>query len=213
MRSNTFVRMGGIGLMLLFVASAATADEASINKIEAPIYKIEEDWEMHIQHPDPEICSPQVTFFTSPSTDSEDDYFQLQMNYHADEWFDGGGFHVAAVCDGDTIDEARSGTNAPLVFASDKIRWTNVMAAIDGQLLFAVKDGHGNQWGNFGGPDYLVRIDSEHFSDLSDYDPAQSLESVDVGFGANRVAEITLKEVRIYRTDGTTQAIEVNLHP
>lgn len=87
------------------------------------------------------------------------------------------------------------------------------MAAIDGQLLFAVKDGHGNQWGNFGGPDYLVRIDSEHFSDLSAYDPAQSLESVDVGFGANRVAEITLKEVRIYRTDGTTQAIEVNLHP
>ena len=111
MRSNMSVRVGGFGLMLLFVASAATADEALINKIEAAIYKIEEDWEMHIQHPDAEICSPQVTYFTSPSTDSEDDYFQLQMNYHADEWFDGGGFHVAAVCDGDTIDEARSSTH------------------------------------------------------------------------------------------------------
>ncbi|MDG2220258.1 MAG: hypothetical protein P8L85_02700, partial [Rubripirellula sp.] len=147
------------------------------------------------------------------STGSEDDYFQLQMNYHADQWFDGGGFHVAAVRAGDTIDEARSGTNAPLSFSSDNIRWTNVMAAIDGQLLFAVKNGHADQWGNFGGPDYLVRIDSEHLADLSSYDPAQSLETVDIGFGANRVSKITLKQVRIYRTDGNMQTIDVNGHP
>ncbi len=87
------------------------------------------------------------------------------------------------------------------------------MAAIDGQLLFAVKNGHADQWGNFGGPYYLVRIDSEHLADLSSYDPAQSLETVDIGFGANRVSKITLKQVRIYRTDGNMQTIDVNGHP
>ena len=93
MRCKNLVRMGGIGFALLFSSALVTAQEAVLDKGAAPVYMIEEDWELKVQHPDPEICSPQVTFFTSPSADTEDDYFQLQMNYHADEWFDRGGVH------------------------------------------------------------------------------------------------------------------------
>lgn len=206
MRHSPFVCVGGIGFALLFALAPCAAQDAVV-------YKIEEDWQMNIQHPDPAICSPQVTFFTSPSVNSDDDYFQLQMNYHADEWFDGGGFHVAAVHCGDTIDEARSPTNAPLTLSSDDVRWTSVMAAIDGQLLFAVKNGYSHQWGNFGGPDYLVTIDCDDHSDLSGYHHSQSLATVDVGFGGNRVSAITLKRVRLYYSNGNTETIELNAQP
>lgn len=200
------VRIGGMGFALLFALTPCLAEEAKV-------FKIEEDWEMNIHHPDPAICSPQVTFFTSPSTENAGDYFQLQMNYHCDEWFDGGGFHVAAVDGGATVDEARSPTNAPFTLSTDRVRWTSVMASIDGKLLFAVKDGHAHQWGNFGGPDYLVRVECDDHPDLSHYHHSQSLASVDVGFGGNRVSSITLKQVRLFYTDGTVSTIDVNAQP
>ncbi len=206
MRHSLMRCVGGIGLALLFALSPSAADQAKV-------YKVEEDWELKIQHPDPAICSPQVTFFTSPSVNTSNDYFQLQMNYHCDEWFDEGGFHVAAVHDGQTVDEARSATNAPMTLSCDDVRWTSVMAAIDGQLLFAVKNGYSHQWGHFGGPEYLVRIDCEDHSDLSSYHHSQSLDSVDIGFGGNRVTSITLKTVRLYYTDGKMTTIDVNANP
>lgn len=205
MRHKKVVCIGGICLALMFLATPCVAQSS--------IFRIEEDWEMVVHQPDPIIYSPQVTFFTSPSTATESTYFQLQMNYAADEGFDGGGFHVAAVNGGGNIDEARSHTDSPLTVGNDRVQWTSVMAAIDGTLLFAVKDGYATQWGSFGGPDYLVRIEGTDFADLSQYHHSQSLSSVDVGFGGNRVSSITLKQVRLYYTDGHISTIDVNSQP
>lgn len=201
------VIIGGI-LIASVVAGAHSA-----TAIEPHVFKIEEDWEMAVSEPDAANCSPQVTFFTSPSFQMENCYFQLQMNYAADEGFESGGFHVAAVVDEAFLDEARSATQLTLASSNDLIRWTSVMATINNKLLFAVRDGTGNEWGSFGGPDYLVTIVPSPVVDLNDYAAQQSLDNVDIGFGANRVTSITLKRVRLFYTDGTSRTITVNGQP
>ena len=166
---------------------------------------------MVINEPDPNSHSPQVTFFTAPSG-SEDSYFQLQMNYAADQQFSGGGFHVAAVNNSVMLDEERSHTHVALTTAHDHVRWTSVMAWIDNKLYFAVKDGHCGDWGDFGGPDYLVEMPTS-LSDLSGYRAQQSLDAVDIGFGGNRVNSVTLREVVRYYSDGTRETVPVNQQP
>ena len=177
---------------------------------EPSIYRIEEDWELVVNEPDAASNSPQVTFSTYPSASVDGSCFQLQMNYAADTVFSAGGFHVAAVKNDDIVDEARSGTRSVLATNGDVIRWTSIMAIIDGDALFAIKDGYGSQWGSFGGPEYLVRMYSSPVADLSGYTAQKSLDAVDIGFGANRVASITLREVRSYYDDGRVKTLVVN---
>lgn len=198
--------IGGIAAVLSMFSLSASGEEPTI-------WKIEEDWEMVIYEPDPSIYSPQVTFFTSPSLDLDDTYFQLQMNYEADEAFSAGGFHVAAVSNGSIVDEERSSHRITLGTSNDQIRWTSVMAVVENKLLFAVKDGHGTEWGDFGGPEYLVRVVPSPVQDLSNYHHQQSLDSVDIGFGANRVQSVTLRHVRIFYSNGVVTDLDLNLQP
>lgn len=197
------------GIVFALVSTALPACMAA----DSTIYKIEEDWDMVINEPDSANISPQVTFFTSPSTNLDDAYFQLQMNYAADAEFSGGGFHVASVQNDAIQDEARSDTRSVLATDGDHIRWTSVMAIIHNKALFAVKDGQGTEWGNFGGPDYLVKLTQSPVPDLSGYHPQQSLDTVDIGFGANRVQSVTLLQVRVFYTDGRTVTVPVNRQP
>jgi hypothetical protein len=134
------------------------------------------------------------------------------MNYAADEGFSGGGFHVAAVNSGRMLDEERSETKRALSIPHDRVRWTNLMAVIDGQLYFAVKDGHCEDWGDFGGPEYLVEMPTE-LTDLSNYSPQQSLATVDIGFGGNRVNSVTLRSVTLHYSNGSKSKILVSQQP
>ncbi|MGV3486543.1 MAG: hypothetical protein ACO1RT_19150 [Planctomycetaceae bacterium] len=180
---------------------------------EPRIYRIEEDWELVINEPDAASNSPQVTFSTYPDAGLDGHCFQLQMNYAADTEFSAGGFHVAAVKNDSMVDEARSQTRSVLSTNGDRIRWTSIMAVIDGDALYAIKDGFGTQWGSFGGPEYLVRMYSTPTADLSGYTPQKSLDAVDIGFGANRINSITLRQVRSYYTDGRVETVAVNQNP
>ncbi|MDA7865043.1 hypothetical protein N9B39_01255 [bacterium] len=177
---------------------------------EPTVYKVEEDWELVVNQPDASSNSPQITFFTSPSHLLEDSYFQLQMNYHAADDYSSGGFHVASVSDDQTVDDARSMTRKNLATNDDLIRWTSVMAVIDNRALFAVRDGYGREWGSFGGPDYLVRMVPSPVPDLSNYRYQESMKSVDIGFGRNRVSRITLKAVRLFYTNGHVAVVSEN---
>lgn len=198
--------IGGIVFGALICTPAPCQAEQS------EIWKIEEDWELVVNDPDPNTYCPQVTFFASPTT-SDDTYFQLQMNYYADDAFSGGGFHVAAVRDGNIVDEARSVTRLALQTDGDRIRWTSVMAAFDNAFFYAVKDGHSDDWGHFGGPNYLVEMSSHGIHDLAAYTPYESLSTVDIGFGANRVSSVKLVEVRVYYENGNSVTIPVNASP
>jgi hypothetical protein len=174
------------------------------------IVRIEEDWEMKLLEPDPENNSPQITFFTRPSEDDPSRYFQTQMNYAADEEFSGGGFHVAAVLGDAYFDEARSSTRQRLASSNDTVVWTTVMAKQSDEIVFAIKNGHCVDWGDFGGVDFLVRLPAESIENLNNYHPEQSLESIDVGFGGNRVDYIMLKSIRVYYSHGVTKTFPIN---
>ncbi len=203
--ATRLLRTLGLGFLIVGFTMPCAAQTPAVQMIE-------EDWEMVINEPDPNSHSPQVTFFTSPCADCDDSYFQLQMNYAADEGFSGGGFHVAAVNKSEIVDEERSQTKVALTTAHDHVRWTNVMALIDGTLYFAVKSGHCNDWGPFGGPEYLVEMPTQS-KDLSDYRSQQSLETVDIGFGGNRVNSVTLRSVILHYSDGTKQRLPLNQQP
>ncbi|MFK8114415.1 MAG: hypothetical protein AB8B91_19590 [Rubripirellula sp.] len=199
--------IGGIcAAITLWLGPVGFAEDRSI-------FRIEEDWELRINDPDPANFSPQITLFVSPSVNSEVDYFQVQLNYSADSEFSGGGFDVAAVRGGDVADEVRSVTSQALSESNDEIRWTNVMVVVNEKLLFAVKNGSSQVWGEFGGPEYLVEIPEAAYPDLAEYHPQQTLDTVDIGFGANRVDSLTLVRVRVYYTDGKVTTVPVNRQP
>ena len=174
------------------------------------IARIEEDWEMKLLEPDPASSSPQVTFFTRPSEHDPNRYFQTQMNYATDEEFSGGGFHVASVIDDSYFDEARSSTRRGLTSSNDTIVWTTVMAKQNDEIVFAIKNGHCSDWGDFGGVDFLVSMPAASTENLNNYRPEQSLETVDIGFGGNRVESIMLKTIRVYYSHGVTKSFVVN---
>ncbi|QDT06123.1 hypothetical protein K227x_45300 [Rubripirellula lacrimiformis] len=183
----------------LLVIAAMALGMSCCQASEDKVWKIEEDWEMVILQPDPQSNSPQVSFTTSPSTEVDDVYFQLQMN-HSDSA--GGGIHVAAVLDDKIVDESQSDIRSALSIDGDHVSWTTVMAVIDDRICFAVKDGYGQDWGNFGGPEYVVRMQRRDILDLSKYRPINSLDSVDINFGANRISSSKMLKVRLYYTSG-----------
>ncbi|MFG0263427.1 MAG: hypothetical protein ACF788_13630 [Novipirellula sp. JB048] len=201
----TMIMIGGIFIWTAAPGRSADAEEATI-------LKIEEDWEMSVNEPNPASHAPQVTFFTTP-TEDPDRYFQVQFNHAVDTHFSGGGFNVAAVEHERVVDSARSETRAALVVDGGRIRWTHVLADAQGELLFAIKEGHAEEWGEFGGRELLVRLSSDAAVGLSQYHPQKSLDGVDIGLGANRVASITLLEVRVFYDDGRVVAVPVNRHP
>ena len=209
LRAPYFALIGGILFGGAFGLCGGPQGQALLAE-EPTVYKVEEDWELVVNEPDPSNNSPQITFFTSPSHLSEGTYFQLQLNYHAADHYSSGGFHVASVIDYQMVDEARSKTRKNLATKDDVIRWTSVMAIINSRALFAVRDGYGREWGSFGGADYLVRMVPSPVSDLSHYRYQQSMDAVDIGFGRNRVSRITLKAVRLFYTNGHVEVAAVD---
>ncbi len=193
---------------LFVMANSTKANDASA----VVVVRIEEDWEMKLIEPAPDNSSPQVTFFTYPNEDDADLYFQTQMNYAAESDFSGGGFHVAAVHSDAYLDQARSGNRQGLSTDTDTIVWTKVMAVFNGKLVFAIKDGHCTDWGSFGGPEYLVEMPLDGNENLGRYRWEQSLDAIDIGFGANRVESIELRNVRIYYSNGQIETLDVNRH-
>jgi hypothetical protein len=169
------------------------------------LYRIEEDWELGLRAPDGATYSPQISLLMMPQADDLGQYFQLQLNFAADAGFSGGGFQVAAVNEDVHVDSARSLQRSPFLTDGDTVRWTSVMAMIDGELLYAVKNGASIDWGNFGGPEYLVRMQAVGPQSLLGYSAQQSIAQADIGFGANRVSSLQLKSVRFYYLDGSVQ--------
>lgn len=200
----------GLGALLLAVCSTGIqAGDAAA----ADIYRVEEDWEMVVNEPDSSIHSPQVTLFLAPTQANPDRYFQLQLNHAVEHEFSGGGFHVAAMEGSEHLACFRSSTYQPLVSSAQTVRWTSVMAVNGESLSYFIKDGYCADWGAFGGPSTAVGMAAQGQLHFNSYDPSRSLEMIDIGFGGNRIQSLVLKNVRLYRTDGTVSEVSVNGSP
>ncbi len=192
-------------LGVLFLMPSGPAEGAE------PWVRIEEDWTLALNEPDARTYSPQITFYLTPHAKQDQTYFQFQLNHAADAEFSGGGFRLDAFREDESIDRATSPTRAALSVTDDVLTWTFVTAVQDHELMFAVKNGQSQAWGEFGGPDDLVRMPANGIENFSRYTPRRSIADVDVGFGRNRVKYLRLERVRAYRKDGTMVTIITNL--
>lgn len=209
MRGHSSRLHSGI-LAVQFCFLGLTTIPALAEEVSTQVYKIEEDWELCVTEPDANNFSPQVNLFMAADADNDSTYFQLQLNYAAQDDFSGGGFRVAALSAEKVVDEARSSTRGALNQTSDTVVWTNVLAVINSELLFAVKNGYCNAWGSFGGPDYLIRMPAGSITDLSQYKYLESSDTAEISFGKNRVSGLRLKRVRLYALNGTYTTIELS---
>ncbi len=207
---------GGLSIAVVCLAALCTfavVGASAAQSAEPYIYMVEEDWELTVTEPKPMIHSPQLTFYLTPDRAQPGTYFQLQINHAAREGFTGGGFMVTAIRDDTAHDEARSDFRDPLFAEGEQVRWTSVIAVIDGRLLFAIKDGVGTHWGSFGGPEYILRMPAGPIQSLQNYSPKHSVESTDIGFGANRVKSLKLTKARAYYSNGNVVEVLVNASP
>ncbi|MFG0289637.1 MAG: hypothetical protein ACF8CQ_15765 [Rhodopirellula sp. JB044] len=176
-----------------------------------PWVRIEEDWELKLNQPDPEANSPQLNIYMTPDSTRLESYFQLQLNHAAEAGYSAGGLRVCAVENDTPVSDSRSLSGSLLSYDGDVVRWTTVLMIRDGELYFAIKNGSSRSWGEFGGPEYLLRLSAGEMRDLSRYTPRQSVSDVDIGFGRNRVQSLTLKTIRAYREDGTSVTVDALL--
>ena len=111
---------------------------------------------------------------------------------------------------GGTVERACARVSPCLASPGEVQNCTSVMAVINQSTWYAVRDGYGRDWGNFGGAGYLVRMIPGNSVNLANYRYQQSIENVDIGFGKNRVSRVTLKAVRRFYTDGRVEVLAEN---
>ena len=201
--------------LALFACGAPQAWSAETDDDAKPIYYVEEHWEIVLGDPDPLTNSPQISFFLFPDSRDDSRYFELQMNYAADpggehDAYSSGGFRVTSVVDGIPHQHRRSENHQRWTSDQDRIRWTSVVAAYEGQYRFAIKNGSAGDWGEFGGPEYLVELPTTSDTALAFYHPGVSVSNVDIGFGKNRVHSVRLRGVTVVYRDGSRQNIVRN---
>jgi hypothetical protein len=84
----------------------------------------------------------------------------------------------------------------------ESIMWTQALELSDNRVTFEVIDGSSQTWGNFGGQGYLRASRTLILDNLNGYDSDISVAHSGVGFAANRVDALVLREVRRYTADG-----------
>ena len=122
----------------------------------ANVIAVEEDWELVLTEPDPEVVAPQVTCIMSPNNNLNDTYWSLEINHLTAPSFSPGGLHMHR-----WSGEWRQATfsrsdRAVITAANDTITWTQSLRVANGRLTFEVQNGASGTWGNFGFGNFVV---------------------------------------------------------
>ena len=190
-------------LLFLFLPGLAASSEPRI-------VRVEEDWELVVTIPEPLQYSPQISTWMSPKDSLDNENFCANFNHAQKDEYSGGGFQTCAYDGTALIGDRVNRNGVKLSGSGELLKWTQVMAIVNQELVFAIKDGTSQCWGEFGGPDSLVRIPSS-LSNLNGYSPNRSVEWSGIGFGANRVFLLKLSKVRYFTDQGQVIESTVNL--
>ncbi len=200
---STSIRVASSTILFALFPLIAIGDEPRI-------LRVEEDWELVVSTPDPLQDSPQISTWMSPSDSMDNEHFGANFNHAQKNDYPGGGFQTRAF-DGTAVIDARVNCiGVKLSSNNETLKWTQVMAIIDHELVFVIKDGKSQSWGDFGGQDSLVRFSSS-VNDLKGYSPNKSVEWSGIGFASNRVALLKLAKVRYFTDQGQVFETSVNL--
>ena len=182
------------------------------NPPEEPPDKIEQDWEITLNTPDPTINSPQIYAYISPINGSTSLYAFLLLNYSDTPEYVAGGMQFQ-LWDGEEIvstQEFASGFQLNTI--GEIITFTLRMEIQDrilnpDELNFSVHYGESDTWGSFGTGGFDLGDDAPILSgifpieDLSTYRTSKSVSASAVGFGGQRVDLMRITQVRYYKDD------------
>jgi hypothetical protein len=169
---------------------------------QAPIVRVEQDWELVVGEPRSVSSSPQIVCMISPTAGTGALYAAFELNHQSLPQYSPGGMQLQ-LWNGEQLQvEANAADGYKLESPGEVIRWTQVMDVSTGRLVFSVINGTSSTWGNFGNG-LVVETHSPH-ANLRNYSTATSVEHSGVTFAPHRVQSLVIKRVRLLRTNGQT---------
>jgi hypothetical protein len=195
-----FARLGGLKSVVVFAVMLGLLLLPATLKAQS-VKKVEEDWELVLNEPSPELAAPQVTCSISPFDHFDGVHAALELNHGTLPGYSAGGLQLQA-WNGETWLTVRDYENTTLQNSGEVVTWTTRMALYDGDLIFRVLNGNSTTWGAFGGTGSFKLSLSSSLSNLSGYSPDLSASHSGIGFGSQRVQSLKLKKVRYYDDDG-----------
>lgn len=196
--------LGGLALGLTLVGASAGSAWIDDNQV----LRIEEDWELRLNDPGPELDAPQFHTIMSPTGNLNSYYFQVCWNYRDNPDFMSGGLQLHA-WNGDSEVGSRADRDDQLSTTAETVNWTQQLKISGSSMTFMILNGRSTTWGSFGGSDSKLTGPS-NVSSLNSYSPDISARQSWISFGANRVNQLRIKQIRYYNQDGDLVALDDN---
>jgi hypothetical protein len=175
------------------------------------VFQVEEDWQLTMGEPDPEIDAPQVTASMVPFANAPDLHLQINLNHALKPEFASGGIQVRLMKENELVQQVHKRPGEKLSNDSEVIRWTALVQRKPNGYIFGISTGLSTSWGAFGGNYHFLEIPTSIApGGLEGYDFQRSLENSGVQYAGNRVQSLRLLRVRITYMDG--QVAELNVH-
>lgn len=185
-----------LGAAIFVGAAAPTAAD------EGPhLVRVEEDWELLVSEPDPNLNAPQVTCVASPTGDLAGYFAAIELNHRSQPDYSAGGVHLQLYYGDQPVASRSQCYPQELEFPGEEVRWTLVMYLDDGDLVVEVQDGESTTWGEFGGESLRLRLPTD-LENLDGYAPLTSRDNSGVGYAGNRVSSLKLLRVRGQTDEG-----------
>lgn len=162
------------------------------------IDRIEEDWELVIGEPDPNVEAPQVINILSPNGTTLGNYFLLELNHGTQPEYILGGRQLQHWFGESFRSQVTASAPGVLCIADESIRYTLALSLNDGALKCQVRNGQSVSWGEFGGTSSDRLTVGASINSLNWYRTETSLSGAKIGFGSYRVSRFRLVEVRKY---------------
>lgn len=196
--------LGTLGFALIVNPTVANGLDRADN-----VARIEEDWALQLNDPEPQVNAPQFHTIMSTSGDVGSYYFQVNWNFRDNNDFDSGGLQLSAWRGEDQLG-SKSPRYDQLSTSAETITWTQAIFVNDGIMGFQLLNGSSQTWGTFGGSSDTRLIGSVPVSNLNNYSPDASVRNSVISYGANRVNRLRILHIRYYNSNGDLIAQDNN---
>lgn len=178
---------------------------SSAQDSEPKVTRIEEDWVVQIDEPDPDQNAPQIINVMSPLPHANQLHFVFELNHVTLPRYDAGGMQVQCWYDDFWITYRNCPDYQVLTIPQEQITYTLRMKVDDNYLSFEVLNGQSETWSSFGGEGYLKYSIQTSIDSLEGYSSSVSASRSKIGYASNRVKKFQLKEVRYYAGETLVQ--------
>jgi hypothetical protein len=196
-RMRTAIVCGALGVMCL--ATCVSADNQVNNGSQQTITRVEEDWQITVGTPDPNLNLPQITMVMTPYPGVIGHHAVFEINSQTQPNYSPGGMQLQRWFGQENFaDLVSPGNPAVLQTPGEVVTFTMSMEVQGSTLNFGVSNGNSQTWGSFGNGQSMTLSVAFDGTNLNSYDSTQSLANSYVGAGCNRVQQVVRTAVRYY---------------